>query len=156
MWDTSNENEGNIKETWKTINNAIKSKRKSTNKIKLIENDTALENKEVPSSFNNYFTGIANKLTSKLETPTQNSISYLKNRINKTFFMNPIKREEISKAVTNLKYNGKGSKTISTLVLKDNKNRISEILMHILNICVAGGYFSNELKTGCITPIYKN
>ena len=29
-----NENEGNIKETWKTINNAIKSKQKSNNKIK--------------------------------------------------------------------------------------------------------------------------
>ena len=70
--------------------------------------------------------------------------------------MNPIKNEETSKAVTKLKYNGKGSKTISTLVLKDNKNRISEILTHILNICVTAGYFPNELKTGCITPIYKN
>ena len=151
-----NDNEGNIKETWKTINNAIKSKQKSNNKIKLIENDIAIESKEVPNSFINYFTGIANKLTSQLPTPTHNASSYLKNRINKTFFMNPIKKEETSKAVTKLKYNGKGSKTISTLVLKDNINRISEILTHILNICVTGGYFPNELKTGCITPIYKN
>ena len=122
-----NDNEGNIKETWKTINNAIKSKQKSNNKIKLIENNIAIESKEVPNSFNNYFTGIANKLTSQLPTPTHNATSYLKNRINKTFFMNPIKKEEISKAVTKLKYNGKGSKIISTLVLKDNKNRISRM-----------------------------
>ena len=151
-----NENEGNIKETWKTINNAIKSKQKSNNRIKLIENDIAVEGQNVPNSFINYFTGIASKLTSQLPSPTKNATSYLKNRINKTFFMNPIKRDETSKAVTKLKYNGKGSKTISTLVLKDNKNRISEILTHILNICVTAGYFPNELKTGCITPIYKN
>ena len=58
--------------------------------------------------------------------------------------MNPIKKEETSKAVTKLKYNGKGSKTVSTLVLKDNNDRISDILTHILNICVTGGYFPNE------------
>ena len=151
-----NENEGNIKETWKTINNAIKSKQKSNNKIKLIENNIAVESKDVSNSFINYFTGIANKLTSQLATPTHNATSYLKNRINNTFFMNPIKKEETSKAVTKLKYNGKGSKTVSTLVLKDNNDRISDILTHILNICVTGGYFPNELKTGCITPIYKS
>ena len=107
-----NENEGNIKETWKTINNAIKSKQKSNNKIKLIENNIAVESKDVSNSFFNYFTGIANKLTSQLPTPTHNATSYLKNRINTTFFMNPIKKEETSKAVTKLKYNGKGSKTV--------------------------------------------
>ena len=70
--------------------------------------------------------------------------------------MYPIAKEEISKAVNRLKNNGKGSKTISTMVLKDNSNKLSDILMHILNTCIADGYFPNELKTGCITPIYKN
>ena len=70
--------------------------------------------------------------------------------------MNPLEKDEISKAVNKLKYNGKGSKTISTLVLKDNSNKLADILMHVLNICIAEGYFPEELKTGCITPIYKN
>ena len=70
--------------------------------------------------------------------------------------MNPIAKEEISKAVNKLKYNGKGSKTISTTVLKDNSSKLSDILMHVLNTCISDGYFPNELKTGCITPIHKN
>ena len=70
--------------------------------------------------------------------------------------MNPITKDEISKVVNKLKYNGKGSKIISTMVLKDNNNKISEILMHIFNICVVNGYFPNELKIGCITPIFKS
>ena len=40
--------------------------------------------------------------------------------------------------------------------LKDNSNKLADILMHVLNICIAEGYFPEELKTGCITPIYKN
>ena len=151
-----NDNEGNIKETWKTINNAIKSKRNSSDKITLKENYITIESKEVPNRFNNYFTGIANKLTSQLPTPLHNASSYLKDRIYNTFIMNQISRDEISKAVNKLKNNGKGSKTISTMVLKDNTNKLSEILTHVLNSCIADGYFPNELKNGCITPIYKN
>ena len=52
------ENDGNIKETWKTINNTIKTKRKSNDTITLKENDIPIENKDVPNSFNNYFTVI--------------------------------------------------------------------------------------------------
>ena len=79
------ENEGNIKETWKTINNAIKSKRKYNDKITLKENDLETESNKVPNIFNNYFTGIANELTSQLPPPTNNATSYLKNRVNDTF-----------------------------------------------------------------------
>ena len=45
--------------------------------------------------------------------------------------MNPMSKDEILKAVNKLKYNGKGSKTISTMVLKDNTNGLSEILTHV-------------------------
>ena len=150
------ENEGNIKETWKTINNTIKSKRRFNDKITLKENDLEIENNKVPNSFNNYFTGIANKLTSELPTTNHNATSYLKNRVNNTFYMNPVSNKETLKAINMLKYNGKGTKIISTMVLKDTSNILSKILSHILTICVKEGYFPNELKTGCITPIYKN
>ena len=148
-------NEGNIKEIWKTINNAIKSKRKFNGNITLKENELTLKNNEVPNSFNNYFTGVANKLTSQLPPSQHSASSYLKNRISNTFSISPITKDEISKVVNKLKYNGKGSKIISTMVLKDNSNTITEILMHIFNICVVNGYFPNEPKIGCITPISK-
>ena len=70
--------------------------------------------------------------------------------------MNPLSKDEITKAINKLKYNGKSSKTVSTTVLKDISNKLSEILMFLLNFCISDGYFPNELKIGCITPIYKN
>merc|ERR1712240_849706 len=132
-----NENEGNVKETWKTINNTIKTKKKSKEVINLSKHDIPIENKDVPNSFNNYFTGIANQLSAQLPTSKHRASSYLRDRVNNTFFMNPLEKDEISKAVNNLKYNGKGSKTISTIVLKDNSNKLADILMHVLNICIA-------------------
>ena len=70
--------------------------------------------------------------------------------------MIPISKEEVISAVKNLSDNGKGVNIISTLVLKECNSILSVILSHVLDNCVSEGYFPTELKTGCITPIYKN
>ena len=44
---------------------------------------------------------------------------------------------------------------ISTTVLESCKHIISPILSHIINLCLNDGYFPEELKLGCITPIFK-
>ena len=36
------------------------------------------------------------------------------------------------------------------------KHIITPIFAHIINLCVRDGYFPSELKTGCITPIFKD
>ena len=150
------ENEGNIKETWRTINSTIKPNSKQNNKIKLKENINPIDNKDVPNKLKDFFTGIAEKLTSELPIPQQNASHYLKNRIYHTFFMQPVIINEVLNAVNGLKNNGKSANIVSTLVLKENINKLSEILTHIFNNCISDGYFPNELKTGCITPIYKS
>ena len=72
-----------------------------------------------------------------------------------TFLMGPVVNNEVVNVVNNLKNNGKSAKKVSTIVLKYNINKISNILSHIFNMCLAEGYFPNELKEGCITPIFK-
>ena len=85
-----------------------------------------------------------------------NASSYLRNRVQNSFFFAPCNTEEISKAISNLKDNGKGLYVISTSVLESCKHIISPILSHITNLCLNDGYFPSELKLGCITPIFKN
>ena len=63
------ENENNIKETWRTINSVIKTNNKKYNNINLKDNNTPVENHKVPNKLVDYFTGIAEKLTSNLPTP---------------------------------------------------------------------------------------
>ncbi|CAL4170923.1 unnamed protein product, partial [Meganyctiphanes norvegica] len=98
----------------------------------------------------------AEKLTSNLPTPLNSATHYLKDRINNYFFTEPIISNDISKTVNKLKNNGKGANIVSILVLKHTKDKLSDMLTHIFNKCFADGCFPNELKTGCITPVYKS
>ena len=63
--------------------------------------------------------------------------------------------EEIESAITNLKDSGSGLFKISTIVLKNVKCSISSILSTIFNLCIQSGHFPDELKIGCITPVFK-
>ena len=150
-----NEAQGDMKETWQTINNVIKPTCNANKDIKIIHNDASICNDEIPNAFIDYFTGIAQKLTNQLPISVNTVPYYLKNRINETFFMLPITSNEVSNAINSLKNNGKGVNVISTIALKDNKIVLSEVLTHIFNNCISDGYFPFELKEGCITPIYK-
>ena len=144
-----------MKETWQTINNVIKPTLNSHKDIKIIHNDISVSNDEIPNAFIEYFTGIAQKLTTQLPTSVNTVSYYLNNKINESFFMSPIISNEVFLAINNLKNNGKGVNIVSTITLKENKTILSEVLPHIFNNCISDGYFPFELKEGCITPIYK-
>ena len=149
--------EKNIKKTWSVINSVLKPKNKKP-KINISDTNTGdkIIESEVPNNFIDYFTTIAEKLTSQMPNVSTNASSYLRNRVQNSFFFAPCNTEEISKAISNLKDNGKGLYVISTSVLESCKHIISPILSHITNLCLNDGYFPSELKLGCITPIFKN
>ena len=60
--------------------------------------------------------------------------------------MQPVIINEVLNAVSSLKNNGKSANIVSTLVLKENINKLSEILTHVFNNCISDGYFQDELK----------
>ena len=144
---------GDIRGTWKIINNNTKKKVRSQ-KVVIMENDVILEHKDVPFRFIDYFSNIPHKLVDKITPVDMTAESFLKSRNPSTFFMSPIIGKDIESAIKNLK-NCNGIHTISTLVLKEIIPVIVEPLAHIFNLCSEQGYFPDELKTGCITPIYK-
>ena len=152
-----NKNEKNIKKTWSVINSVLKPKNKKP-KISISDKITGNEinDSEVPNQFIDYFTTIAEKLTSQMPNVSTNVSTYLKNRVQNSFFFAPSTPLEISKAISNLKDNGKGLYVISTSVLESCNHIISPIISHIINLCFKDGYFPEELKLGCITPIFKN
>ena len=149
--------EKNVKKTWSLINSVIKPKNTKP-KISISDKNTGAEVKDsdVPDHFIDYFTTIAEKLTSEMPNSSSNVSTYLRNRVQSSFFFSPCKSSEISKAITDLKDNGKGLYVVSKSVLESCSHIISPILSHITNLCLKDGYFPEELKLGCITPIFKN
>ena len=148
------DNNGNIKKTWEIININIK-KRTNNRNIELFENQIKIHNSHVPNKFINFFSTTAEK--SVLEMPDSNidPKSYLTKRQINTFFCSPIQNKEIEDAILSLKDNGCGLYNFSSSLLIDVKTDISPTLANIFNLCTDQGYFPEELKIGCITPIYK-
>ena len=145
---------GDIKETWNTINSTIKKQKTSTNTV-ICENNTVVQNDDVPYKFINYYSNIANKLVSEIPSVNENIESYLGDANFSSFFMSPIISQEVENSIKDLKDTGSGIFKFSTSVLKDVKLTISSILSYIFNLCIEHGYFPDELKIGCITPVYK-
>ena len=69
--------------------------------------------------------------------------------------MRPITPIEIKNMIDDLKDNGNKVNSVATSVLQDSKHIITPILCHLINLFVQQGYFPDNLKTGCITPIFK-
>ena len=84
--------------------------------------------------------------------------SYLKrkNSVQHTFFIAPIDQKEVNTVIRDLKDNGNKVNTIATSVLVESKHIITPILCHLINLFVQQGYFPENLKLGCITPIFKS
>ena len=84
-------NESSIKKTWSVINSVLKPKIKSP-KISISENNTGdkINDADVPNRFVDYFTTIAEKLTSQMTNVSSNVSMYLRNRMQKPFFLHHV------------------------------------------------------------------
>ena len=145
----------NIKKTWGVINGFIRSKVFNKKVLITNENGNNYEESEIPSKFIEYYTSIADELTAKIPHINRSATSYLGNRINHTFQMSPISPIEVESVIENLKDNGNNPNCFATSVLLDSKHILTPIFCHLINLFVEQGYFPDNLKIGCITPIFK-
>ena len=149
-----NQCNGNIKKTWDIINETIK-KKKSMKNINIVKNDQIVNPSDVSNKFSTFFATIADKLVSEIPDTNVNTMSFLRNRVSNSFFMPAINPNDINNAISGLKDNGCGLYKVATSVLSESKSIINKPLAYIFDLCITHGYFPEELKTGCITPVHK-
>ena len=166
---------GNIKKTWDLINELRGKSKKDIKSSFIIDGRIVTERREIANGFNVFFSSVARKLNTKVQssipeppdndtgatnfTPHDKANSFrfflTKSRLRQSnsFFLNPCDEEEIVKIICGLE-NGKAS-DIPVIVLKKVSNSLSKHLSEFLNGFMRNGIFPSILKTGCITPIYK-
>lgn len=149
-----NQCNGNIKKTWDIINETIK-KKKSMKNINIVENDQIVNPSDVSNKFSTFFATIADKLVSEIPDTNVSTMSFLRNRVSNSFFMPAINPNDINNAISGLKDNGCGLYKVATSVLNESKSIINKPLAYIFDLCITHGYFPEELKIGCITPVHK-
>ena len=145
----------NLKKTWTLINEVIRTKKSRPNINITDESGGEIKGSGVSIKCVDHYTSIAETLANQLPNSPKNPSDYLQNRNENSFIFLPATPDEVENVINDLKDNGTGIHKISNEVLKYVNNVLAPIIAHILNLCTHQGYFPQELKKGCITPIFK-
>jgi hypothetical protein len=145
---------------WKTLNEIMnRNKTSSMLPKEFIGNspgEKITDPKSIANRFNGYFVNIGPGLAKKLSNSKTNFDKYLTNSYKRSFFINPITKDELENEINNL--NSKkslGYDGISSQVIKAIATDISELLSHIFNLTFLSGTIPDDLKIAVVTPIFK-
>jgi hypothetical protein len=154
--------QGNIKDTWKLINNVLHdcTENNTNTFISDILINGKLENNPrlIADKFNDYFTNVGPDLAKKI-SPSGNNTIYdtMPEPNNNSMFIEPCTRQEIITVVNNLSNSkGLGLDGLSVKVVKSIISNIASPLLEIFNNSFQYGIFPDKLKKAKITPIFKN
>ena len=154
-----NEAKGNLKATWKILNEII-NKRKSRTKFpsSFIYDDKKIKDPvEIADKFCNFFTNIGSNLFNKLPKTDVSYQTFLKNRINESIFLKPVSVNEI-KEIANKFKSGKAAGLDHIYIddIKNNIDFIAEPLTFLINLSIDSGSVPEQIKRAKVIPIYKN
>ena len=122
----------------------------------MIDNKLVETRRIIANEFNKYFVSLASKLNDAViieNLPPRTFDDFMPTSNLGRMFMSECTQHEVSKIISELK-NGK-SGDIPISVIKKTSDIISPILAMHFNYLMSIGKFSDELKLGKITPIYK-
>ena len=95
-----NEKQSGTTNFWKAYRATLNSnKRKQQTKLQklIVDGKTLTDDKDIADGINNYFCTIGIKISSKIKSPGGHFTDYLKNKINKTFFISPVVEAGVSR-----------------------------------------------------------
>ena len=151
---------GDIKKTWKLINEIRGNKRSILKENFIIDNQLIQNRREIANKFNNYFASIAMHLNEAAENDFGMLIktlptfeTYLIKPCENTIFIDECNEEEIVKIASEFA-NGKAS-DIHIRVIKRAVPVLAKYLKLLYNDCITRGNFPSALKVGRISPIFK-
>ena len=152
--------EGDLKSTWKTINNVLNKKSKTTNISSLnIEGKNISTDADIAESINNFFCTIGETLSDKIPSARNPLLEndYEVNPEKNKFQFHVINTLQLEKIFSKFKTSkGCGTDGIASCFLKLALPVISESLCDIFNLSLATGCFPDSWKIARVAPIFKN
>ena len=151
------ESKNNLRKTWEILREAMKKNRDKSSCIDEIKvNDVSYNTKnDISNKFNEYFTSIANHISSNINESPIDPTSWVPNS-NTTFSLQIVSPHILKEIVKNME-NKKSCDmfNISNFLLKRIFNSIVHPICHIINTSIRTGKIPNQLKTAKVIPIYK-
>ena len=154
---------GDAKGTWKVINDVLNRSKHNNNynscnnKIPLKRGSEHLVlDKDIASSFNDYFVNVADVLTVGLRDHHLDPLNYLGETVQSCLVMSACSRREVREVVGGFKDVASGHDDIPIRIIREVIVNIIESVTHIFNIMLKSGIFPNQLKITKVVPLYKS
>ena len=152
--------EGDIKNTWKTINLVLNKKSKTTQIATLDVDGKKISNHEaIAEHLNTYFCNIGQELSKKIPA-TPNPLlegKYSVNPEGTMFHFQPVNSNQVACVLGKFKTSmGFGTDCIANHFLKIGLPVISDSLCDIFNLSIATGVFPDSWKVARVAPIFKS
>ena len=152
--------QGDLKKTWKTINQAI-NKKPSTTVVPCltVDGQTVKGQKEIASSMNEYFCSIGNKLSEKIPRNANPFLSgeYATKTPPSSFYFSAIMTDRSSSTLNKMKTShGSGHDGIASFYLKSALPVVGGSLCDLFNKSLFAGKCPEDWKIVRIAPIFKN
>ena len=152
--------EGNLKETWATINKLVNKRSKTTNLSSLtVDGGSVTDSVSIANSMNEFFCNVGSELCKDIPN-TENGLlkgEYAINPTNATFSFSPVVSKQVSLAMNKFRTsNGFGLDEISSFFLKIGMSILDEPLSQLFNLSLSAGIFPDQWKIPRIAPIYKD
>lgn len=150
-------NVGNIKQSWKVINEIINKKKKTVLKSnKIIVNEKTEENPEIiANAFNDYFVNIGKNISDSVPVCNTHYSTYLPEPNPNSIFLQPTNNYEVANVIKMLKRKSPGYDDITADIIKRSYPAFLKALTHIINQSFLQGVFPQEIKIAKVIPIFK-
>ena len=149
-------NHGDMKGTWKTINKIIHNSNKS-NKITEINNKDGekIEIRDIPTAFNNHFIDLGYNLSKNIPSCSRKPESYI-NELSQEFTFSEIGEQKVYQLLLSLSLNkAPGLDKLPANLVKLAAPYIGKLLAKIFNALLITGVFPSDWKVAKVIPVYK-
>ncbi len=156
--DLLEKNTGNLKRTWQIMRESMNKTNDKSTIVKTIKvnNKSITNNNEITHEFCDYFTNIGQNLASNIPKPKKSFQSHLRNKVNRSIYLNPTDDEEVAKIISNMKSkNSSGHDKINSNLLKKLKNELKHPISLLINKSINSGIFPDIYKIAEVIPIHK-
>ena len=148
-----------IRNFWKTAGLTLNpNKRKDKNRIQklLINGEGIFDDQGIANSMNNHFCEVGQNISNKIPKTQGHFRNYLKNKINETFFLQPIIEHNVRKIIKSLDAKkSAGPDNLKPKLIKVCSEQLTLPLTILFNKSIATATYPSEFKLAKIIALYK-
>ena len=114
------------------------------------------DDEQLANVFNDYFSNVPLQLDENVPPSNIDPLYYVNPNIASTLNeLTPCNPIEVATIINDLKITRENKNSIPIRLLKANKNVLSVVISHMINLTFTLGTFPSSLKFGIISPIFK-